>query len=326
MAIPLALMVALQIIVPRMLGGLDWQARRAESLRDVLSIPLSTYAKWTIDVVVQSIFPLAPLLLAPLVRWRRALLVGAVAVLLIVPVRWVRGEILSPIPDWQTWSMQDIAARAVIGGDAAASPWSQRVMPFARALGLVTVAALFVLAARGPLRSARWRKEHAIFVANGVLLLAATHVLWLYNDRYYLVFAPAIAVPAAAALDRDRRAQGFAAAGLALWAFIGVTGTRDLLAFNDACAQLARDLESTGVPPSQIDAGYPLNGWRLYAHSEHLPPGADRRYDVPFVTSRQPVEYAVMSHPPPGAHVVRVVPLPRATWQATHELYLVKRP
>ena len=50
-----------------------------------------------------------------------------------------------------------------------------------------------------------------------------------------------------------------------------------------------------------------------------------RRYDVPFVTSDQTVEYTVMSHPPPGSHVVRVVPLPRATWQATHELYLVKK-
>jgi hypothetical protein len=34
----------------------------------------------------------------------------------------------------------------------------------------------------------------------------------------------------------------------------------------------------------------------------------------------------IVSHPPPGSDVVRVVPLPRSTWQATRELYVVKRP
>jgi len=138
-------------------------------------------------------------------------------------------------------------------------------------------------------------------------------------------FAPVVAILAAEAIDQDRRAQVVAAGILVVWAFVAVTGTRDLLAFNDACAAIAKDLEASGVPAWEIDAGYPVNGWRLYAHSEHLPPGADRRYDVPFVTSDRRTTYAVMSHPPPGSHVVRVVPLPRATWQATHELYVVKR-
>src|SRR5205823_2177346 len=115
-AVPLITMVGLQVFVPRALGSLDWQATRAQNLRWVLSISLATYAVWTIRVVVEALFPFAPLLLAALVRWRRALVVAVVAVLLIAPMQRARGEILSPLPDWQTWSMQDIGARAVIAG------------------------------------------------------------------------------------------------------------------------------------------------------------------------------------------------------------------
>ena len=109
------------------------------------------------------------------------------------------------------------------------------------------------------------------------------------------------------------------------WAAIAVTGTRDMLAYYEAASDAARVLEASGIPAWEIDAGYPLNGWRLYAHPEHLPPGADRRDDVPFVTSASHPPYAVVSHPPPGVTVLRVIPLPRATWQASRELYVVKR-
>ena len=292
-AVPLLAMAGLQVVIPRTLGSLDWLAIRADQLRWVSSISLRTYAVWTIRVVLESVFPFAPLLLATLARWRRALLVGAIALLLIVPMQRARGEILTPLPDWQTWSMQDIGARALIAGDAPASAWSARVMPIARGLGLVALASLLVLGVRGLFTRRRWGRGEFVLIAHAVLLLGATHVLWLYNDRYYLVFAPVVAVLAAAALDEDTRAQWVAAALLVVWAAIGITGTRDLLAFNEACALAAKQLEASGVPPWEIDAGYPLNGWRLYAHSENLPPGADRRYDVPFVTSDRKAQYVI---------------------------------
>ena len=93
----------------------------------------------------------------------------------------------------------------------------------------------------------------------------------------------------------------------------------------EACAAAAREVEATGVPAWEIDAGYPLNGWRLYAHSENLPPGSDRRYDVPFVTSDRPTRYAIMNRPLPGFEVVRVVPLERASWQTTRAVYVLRR-
>jgi len=261
-----------------------------------------------------------------MIQWRRALAIGAIAALLIVPIQRARGEIPPPLPDWQTWSLQDIGARSLIAGDATSSAWSARVMPVLRGLGLVTLASLLVLGARGLFGRFRWGRGEFVLIVYALLLLGATHVLWLYNDRYYLVFAPALAVIAAAALDHDTRAQWVAGVLLVVWAAIAITGTRDLLGFNDACAAEVRRLEASGVAPYDIDAGYPLNGWRLYAHPEHLPAGADRRYDVPFVTSDRSARFVIVSHPPPGADVIRVVPLPRATWQATRELYVVRRP
>jgi hypothetical protein len=280
---------------------------------------------WTIRVVLESVFPLTPLLLAPLVRWRRALAVAGIAAALVVPVQRARGEIPPPLPDWQTWSLQDIGARSVIAGDATASTWSVRVMPVLRALGLLTVASFIVVIARGSFARPRWSRGHMLVLMHALLLIAAIHALWLYNDRYYVVLSAPGAMIAASAFDGDRRAQWAAAALLVVWAGIAVTGTRDLLGFNDACDREARRLEASGVPAYEIDAGYPLNGWRLYAHPEHLPPGADPRYDVPFVTSDRTTPFAIMSHPTPGTDVIRVVPLPRATWQATREIYVVKR-
>jgi hypothetical protein len=324
LVVPLAVMGALQVVIPRWLGALDWQSLRSAQLKWVFSISLATYANWSIRLVLEAIFPFAPLLLAPLVRWRTAVIAAVIAATLLVVVWYVRGEIVSPLPDWQTWSLQDLGARAVIAGDATASGWSIRLMPVLRGLGLVVLAALVMLAARG-LFGGRWGRPEVVLLAYLAAQFVETHVLWLYNDRYYLTFAAPLAVLTAAALDRDRRARWAAAAMLAGWAAIAVTGTRDLLAFNEACWSAAKRLEASGIPPWEIDAGYPVNGWRLYAHPENLPPGADRRYDVPFVTSAAPTRYVIENYPPSTGEIIQVIPLPHATWQTTHELYVVKR-
>ena len=150
------------------------------------------------------------------------------------------------------------------------------------------------------------------------------HLLWLYNDRYYLVLAPTLAIIGARALDADRRAKWVVSALLVVWAAVATSGTRDMLAFNEACAIAARQLEATGIPASEIDAGYVLNGWRLYAHPENLPPGADRKVDVPFVTSETVPRFRIVNRPLPEYDVVRVVPLERATWQATRAVYVLR--
>jgi len=158
--------------------------------------------------------------------------------------------------------------------------------------------------------------------AVAALHLILINTLWLYNDRYYIVFAPAVAY-----LATRLSPMRLAVAGplLALWAVVAVTGTRDMIGVNDTVGHLARQLEASGAKPWEIDAGYAWNGWRLYAHPEHLAPGGDPRSDVSFVTSDVPSPYSIANSPQPGYDVVEIVPLPEATWQATKQLYVLKQ-
>jgi hypothetical protein len=324
LAVCLLMMGALQIELPRLLEPLDWAAIRQSYLRWWFSVPLVSYVRWTLEVMVITVFPLTPLLLAYATRWRRAV-TAVVGALTVAVASTLLGYVVRPLPNWQTWSLQDTAARAMLAGTLVPSPWSLRVMPLVKVLGLFVAGAFVAIGAARIVRRCGWRRVDVVLIALAVLQVGSIHALWLYNDRYYLVLAPLVAITAAEALDQDSRGQWFAFLLLIAWAAVAVTGTRDMLAFNQAVADAAQDLEAAGIPPWDIDAGYSLNGWRLYAHPEHLPPGANRRYDVPFVTSERETPYAISNTPLPQSDVLRVVPLARSTWQATKNIYVVRR-
>src|SRR6185503_17959694 len=147
-AAALAVMAVLRLVMRRALGPLDWEAIRQDQLRWWFTISYTTYLKWTLTVIIVSVFPFAPLFLASIVRCRRAIAVAAVAVALVVPLRYVYDSVPTPLPDWQTWSMQDIgSARSLVAGDLGPSAWSARAMPWVRGLGLVTVTAFFAVCA-----------------------------------------------------------------------------------------------------------------------------------------------------------------------------------
>jgi hypothetical protein len=320
----LAVMVALQLSLPWMLGPLEWAAIRASWLRDWFSVPLVDYGRWTLTLFSIAAFPLLPLLLAFVARRRRAVHVLVAAVLWAVACRVALGEVSMPLPNWQTWSLQEISARTLIGGDVSPSLWSARMAPLVKVLGAICVAALcFACLDAWRRRSGRGEGE-LVVLSLGVLHLGAIHALWFYNDRYYVVLAPVLAMIAALALDANRRGRWLAAVLLVFWAGIDITGTRDMLAFNEACADAVQQLEAQGIPPSDIDAGYSQNGWRLYAHPENLPPGATRGEDVPYVTSKDAKPYRITNSPQPGTDILRVVPLKRATWQASREIYVLR--
>jgi hypothetical protein len=320
----LVVMVLLQVVLPRLFGPLDWAANRAEYLEWVLSIPLTTYLKWTLELLLIGLFPLSTVFVAFAAGRRRALAVAGVALVIGALCYAVFDAGWSPLPNWQTWSLQDIAARAMIDGRPPLSSWSQRMMPLVRAVGVVTLSSFVLVVFTGLLRPPRWGQAEYTIVLLGLAHVGMIHVLWLYNDRYYITLAPMFAILGARALDRRRASLAIAGGVLTLWAAIAVTGTRDMLAFNEACASAARELEAQGIPPWEVDAGYVLNGWRLYAHPEHLPPGANRRGDVPYVTSQRTTEYSIANRPPAGSQVIEVVPLPTATWQASRQVYVVK--
>jgi hypothetical protein len=324
LAVTLAAMGALEIGLPRMLGPLDWAAIREDYLRWWFTVPFRSYLTWNVEVLFVSVFPLLPLLLAYACRRRRAIETAVVAIVLALACRAALGRFVSPLPNGQTWSLHDVAARMMLDGDVALSAWALRIVPLVRALGALALAAFALIAVRG-VRNGLWRGATLVVVSLALLQLACINALWLYNDRYYLVLAPMLAILVAQAIDADDRALWMASALLVVWAAIGISGTRDMLAFNDAAARAARELEATGIPPWDIDAGYAVNGWRLYAHPEHLPPGANRRYEVPFVTGNRPTTYSITNSPLPGSEIIRVVPLDRASWQSTHALYIVRR-
>jgi len=252
--ITLGVMVALQVELPRTLGLLDWAAIRQDYLRWWFKVPITDYLQWNVEVPFILAFPFAPLLLAYAVRWRRAAATVAAAIILAILCRWTLGHIVMPLPEGQTWSLRDIAARSMLDGNVATSSWSLRVTPLVELLGLLTVGALMVIALRRALNPAA-RGDRVVF-AMLVLQFVCINALWLYNDRYYVVFAPLLAIVAAQALERDRLAQRVAAGLLIVWAGVAISGTRDMLAFNGTCANVAEELEAFGIPPWDIDAGY----------------------------------------------------------------------
>jgi len=289
-------------------------------------VKMTSYLRWNVEVLFVSVFPLAPLLLAYPFSRRHALHVAATAVVLAIVTRTALGYFQTPLLNGQTWSLHDIAARMMLGGDVVSRDWALRIVPLVKLAGLLCVAALAAIGVTRWLPRARWTGAHGIIAALAVLQVACINALWLYNDRYYVVLAPLVVIVAAQALDLDTRAKWAASALLLVWFGIAFTGTRDMLAFNDTAAMLVRETEATGVPRWDIDAGYALDGWDLYAHPENLPPGADRRFQVPYVTSDGPTHYSITNSPPPNSEVLRVVPLERASWQSTRALYLVHQP
>jgi Dolichyl-phosphate-mannose-protein mannosyltransferase len=323
LVITLSVMAALQVEMPRALGLLSWAAIREDYLRWWFTVPITDYLRWNVDVLFVLAFPFAPLLLAYAVRWRHAAETAIAAIILAIVCRVALGHVVMPLPDGQTWSLRDIAARSMLDGSVASSSWSLRATPLVALLGLLTVGALLMIGVRRCLHGTG-RRERVVFALAG-LQIVCINALWLYNDRYYVVFAPLLAIVGAQALDRDRLGQGVAAGLLIVWASIAISGTRDMLAFNETCARLAAELEASGIPAWDIDAGYSLDGWRLYAHPERLPPGANRQFDVPFVTSNRPTHYSITNSPLPQSEVLRVVPLEHVSWQATRVVYVVLR-
>lgn len=326
----LVTMGALQLLMPRWLGPLDWAAIRSDYLTYLFTVPLGRYAAWTVEVLVQAAFPLAPLLVTAALasgRWR-VTIVAALA--LAAAARLLGGEVPSPMPHGQMWSLEEISARAMLPGGVPGHPWALAAQPWLMGLGaLVAGAAVAVVASLPRNDGARSVAARGLAVVGiyGVLQGAAVHVLWLYNDRYYLVLAPVLAIVGALVLDARPRAQLAAAWALVPWFALAVTGTRDMLAVNHVAAVTVRALEQSGVPAHRIDAGYTLNGWRLYAHPEHLPPGVDRSSGVPRVTAdvTPAGSLVVTTSPRPGDTVVETRPLPAVTWQSSSALYVVQR-
>lgn len=133
--------------------------------------------------------------------------------------------------------------------------------------------------------------------------VVATAILWLATDRYILAFvAPALPL----VLGRGAAVSWRRAAPLlALFASIGIVAVRDRGAVEAAIWTAVADLRQQGVPVSDIDAGYVVNGWLQYAHPEQAHRDAQGNVAVPFVNGDAELPWIVAAAPLPGTTVVR---------------------
>ena len=118
-------------------------------------------------------------------------------------------------------------------------------------------------------------------------------------------------------------ATKWSAAGIGFFLLIALSGTWDNLQVARATQESYDWLEQKGIRMGDIDAGYPFNGWYLYAHPENLPYGARRDRDVPRVSAKLEKPYVIAAVPLPGYQVLREIRLSPAFWISTDRIYVL---
>jgi hypothetical protein len=182
--------------------------------------------------------------------------------------------------------------------------------------------ASFVALAASAFRSAPGR-AHPILWWTLAGLVAMAAVLWLVTDRYILAFlAPALPlVLGRGAIVSWRRA----APVLLVFAFVGIIGVRDRVTVERAIWSAVNDLREQGVPASDIDAGYVVNGWLQYAHPAAAHRDAQGNVAVPFVNADAELPWVVAAGPIEGLTLVREYRFNR-TWRSSGSIVVLQRP
>jgi hypothetical protein len=138
-----------------------------------------------------------------------------------------------------------------------------------------------------------------------VLIMA----VWLFDawgsDRYSIVLLPPLIV----ILANSQLKSKTTIAGIAILSLVSMLVTWSETQNNRAAAKGLAWLRDGGIPFAEIDAGYALDGWYLYAHPENLAPGNIPERDVPFVTTNEKKAYVIATSPIAGYRVLR-----RYTW------------
>jgi hypothetical protein len=138
-----------------------------------------------------------------------------------------------------------------------------------------------------------------------VLIMA----IWLFDawgsDRYSIVLLPPLIV----ILANSHLKSKTTIAGIAVLSLISMLVTWSETQNNRAAAKGLAWLRDRGIPFAEIDAGYALDGWYLYAHPENLAPGNIPERDVPFVTTNEKKPYVIATSSIAGYRVLR-----RYTW------------
>ncbi len=163
-------------------------------------------------------------------------------------------------------------------------------------------------------------------IISGAIYWAAMVLLWLFNDRYYLVMLPAGCLLLALA-PRPRGATSRVAtlAMLAVMGWFAAAGVYDQQRGLDAVIAVRDTLVRDGVARSAIDAGYPLNGNDLYRDPE---PGGRETYameaGIPLITTVKLKPYTIAAEPMPDATIMMRFHWPGMFGFGRRTLYLLK--
>lgn len=311
--------------VSKSLGRTSVMTQRMEGIRYLFLVSPGEYLNYNLDLLLQAVFAIFPLLIAGIsLKSRRWLLTLAASVIGGAILLWLYfGEVSLPLHGENTWSLEELGCgRALIQGVLMVTGPAHHFSRLARALMLISAAVLVVGIARLLFETrGRMSKPARLMIASGLLHLGTINALWLYYDRYYLVLLPSLIYLALKLTLKTGLSRVLAWSGVAFLSFVSISGTWDALRFNEACREAFDYLRAAGVPAAEIDAGYSLNGWVLYAHPENLPPGAHPTEDVPWVTSQTELPYAISNTPFPGYDILKEVSWRGSLWAVSNRVY-----
>ena len=259
-------------------------------------------------------------------RSRRVLLWSALFVFMVtVAYGWQSGRMPRLLQYGETLSLEELgASRALISREELSRPIPGGSVWVLLGLALTSAAAILAVLWERARNAPGWSSPVAVVWMNGLLQFIAIEVLWFDFDRYYLPLLPALTALLLVGTKWTRVTRGLVVAGVLIFGAVSVSGTIDEFRFNRAVAQAREWLLERGVPPWQIDAGYVLNGWWLYAHPENLPPGAHPEWDVPFVTSATELPYKIANSPLPAYSVMKTFAW-RSLWAVSDRVYVLQR-
>ena len=317
--------VALAVLPLAAFAALAWwattQVHVVTDLADVYNSPIQRvrYLSYSLRALPQSTLDalgstsllglaLSPLLLAGIQRRQiRASLAAAAALAALLGIAGLGDTAYKPpLAEDSVWALRELGP-------------AESLVPAYERIGAEPVTWLLVPAAvlfSGLAVAAVWRRRRVqpseVFLG---LTLAGQFglvaLLWLFYDRYTLpLLVPALAL---VLMNQPVRRPAIALVGLAALASLSLVGMRDHLAYDRAVWLGVDSLRRLGARDSEINAGYPVNGWLQYAHPEQAPRDADGRPRVPWIngSKEDPLRYWVANQPVAGYRTLQEIPYRR---------------
>jgi hypothetical protein len=269
-----------------------------------------------LHLLVSTGLVLAPLTIVVLVAGRHpALRWTAVAAALVAAGLVAAGRLPDPLQPGQVLGATELGlGRALIR--RATDPLPRLSTTLTAVLSSVSFVSGAV--AIGATALARHNVVGRLLITSLLAHVGAGAVAVLIHDRYYLPLLPALIFALVRLIPTRRWAVVAAILVTGSVGVIAVTGTIDALRFNEALARERAQLLSRGVRPQDIDAGYVLNGWWLYAH------GLVDKDDVPFIANLRFLPYTLATTPLAGYVVDKVVDVP-GFWSRPDRFYVLRQ-